>query len=315
MTGGVKLASKKIVTANYGGDTLSIINNISTGEVNNIDLKELVSKKNKCIKPQMLDKIGPIALTKDRHGNLLVINSWDDSLFRIDIQKMILMESIKVGRYPINIKLFADKIYVLNADSSSLSIIDEKDFILLESINLGGKPTDLQIDEENENIYIANYDNYNLSRISINTGEITNIALPFQPLKIVLEKDFIFILAFLNNGLINYSQLSKLNIHERKIMWSIKIKGIYYDFIKLNKREYFALIDSQSAYLYELDSKGQKINKKIHLGGLPNKIITDNEKLYINDLLNDEIIVLDILDYGIKYRIRVGKEPQGIFLL
>lgn len=315
MIGGVKLASKQIITANFGDDTLSIITKVSSLECKKVDLKELICKENNTVYIGGMNKIGPTEMLRDSYGNLLVINSWDDSLFRIDLEEMILLESVKVGRYPLNIKLFNNKLYVLNADSSSLSIIDEKDLLVLESINLGGRPTDLTIDEIGKNIYITNYENNKLCKINIDSGEMMNIELPFQPLKIINEEDAIYILSFMNNGLVNYSNLSKINIEENKIIWSIRLKGTYYDFVKSKGKEYFRLIDSQNGYLYHLDAKNQRIKKGVYLGGLPSKIISDGENLYINDLLNDEIIILNELDHSIEYRVRVGKEPQGIFLL
>lgn len=315
MTGGVKLVAKKIITANHGDDTISIINMEDVSDIKNINLKEIIHKKYGTIKFQSTDSIGPMALSIDRNEKLLVANSWDDSLFKIDMEKKTLLESIKVGRCPINIKIFNNRIYVLNSDSSSLSVIDEKDFNILESINFSGKLTDLQIDERNSHIYIANYDNSDISKISIDTGKISHIKLKSQPFRMIIEEDSIFVLGFLDNGFINYNNLSKINIDNSKVEWSVKLKGTYYDFIKLDKKEYFVLIDSENAYLYKLNPKAEKIDRKIYLGGLPNVIISDGKFLYTNDLLEGKVIILDILDYQIKHRIRVGKEPQGIFLL
>lgn len=315
MIGGVILVLGKIITSNYRDDSLTIIRDMLNPKIININLKDLVGNRSKDIKLEKMDSIGPTTMAKDSLGNLLLVNSWDDSLFKIDLEGMELLDAIKVGRHPTNIKLYEKKIYILNSDSRTLSLVDEGEFVLIESISLGGKPVDLQIDELNGYIYIANYDNYSINKIDIGLKKIKNIPLNFQPLKMIIQGDFVFVLSFLNGGPMNYSKLSKIDINKNKIISSMRIRGAYYDFIKFEGRDFFALIDSQNSYLYELDLENKRINREIYLGGLPNRIISDGKYLYINDLLNDQLIILNALNYKIRHRIRVGKEPQGIFLL
>lgn len=296
---------KRIFTANTGDDTLNIIDcsnkiNIEQIELNKLSLKE--------------KRIGPLKVIRD-NGNLLLINSLDDSLFKINIKEKTLLKSIKMGRYPIDIILYKEKIYVLNSDSSSLFIIDREKLILLESISIGGKLTDIEIDKRNEIIYIGNWDRELILKYNIKTNRIEEEKYKFKPIKMVVEERYMFILSFINDNYVNYCRLSKLDLNNDKIINHVEIKGFFFDFVKIYGKEKFHLVDGESSSIYELDYKNRIILQSKYIGGLPNKIIFDKDSLYVNDLINNMITILDINNYKIKDKIRVGKEPQGIFLL
>src|SRR5699024_10654933 len=293
-------------TANIGDDTLSIINYGDIIKLTNIDLKTLYNKEG---------RIGPSDLVVDDNKDLLIINSLDDSLFKINIENKKLLYYLKVGRYPLNISIFKDRVYVLNYDSRSIFIIDKKDFILLESISIGGKLTDMVIDEMNGKIYISNWEKKSISEINIDSGKLRNISLSCNPLRIIIVREYLFILSSFNSQSINHSRLLKLNLENNEIVSMIEVKGNFFDFIKIYNKDKFALIDIKSSNIFELDYKIQKIIKQRYIGGFPNKLVSDNKYIYISDLINNEIIILDVEDYNIINKIRVGKEPQGIFLL
>jgi len=311
------LLTEKIITANYGDDTVSIIDNIEPLKIHTINLRDLVLSSNCDFDMQVKNKIGPTSLLMDNYNNLLVINSYDDSLFKIDLNKNRLLGTIKVGRCPTLIKLYNDILFVLNSDSNSLSIIEKENLVPLEFIKMSGKPTDMEVHTKERILFITNSNSHSLSIIDLSSGKMENIRLSSEPLKILIEDNIIFIMCFLNNGFPNYSKLFALEMIDYRIIWSIRIKGLYSDFIKLKRQDYFYLIDSENGLVCGLDIKSHIIDKKIYLGGLPSRIVYDKKrKLYINDLLNNEIIIIDILNNSrIERKIRVGREPQDIFLL
>src|SRR5699024_856347 len=120
----------------------------------NIELNKLSPKKG---------KLRPSALVLDDNKNILLINSWDNSLFKINLKEEDLLNYINVGKYPISISLFKDKIYVLNSDSSSISINDKKEFINIENIFIDGYLTDKEVDIINEKVYIVNWERNTIS--------------------------------------------------------------------------------------------------------------------------------------------------------
>lgn len=313
--GGVKLISGKIITANSGDDTITIVDRLPPFNKEIINLKSILLSNEKYMETKRDITIGPYDLIIDSYGKLLVVNSFDDSLFRIDLNTHKVIGIVNLGRCPVSIKLLDDKIIVINCDSNSITILNEKDLELIENFHIGCKPTDLDINKKDKKIYITNSEGYSVSIIDPDSGEIEEIKLDSQPVKIVIEGDYIYILSYIYNGTTNYSKLIAIGTKDYKIIWSFKLKGVYYDFIKVWNKLYFYLINPEDTYLYGLNPMEEKENKKIYLGGLPNKIMIDKNDIYINDLLNDLIIIIDTKKYEIVQKIKVGKEPQGILLL
>ena len=93
-----------------------------------------------------------------------------------------------------------------------------------------------------------------------------------------------------------------------------KIKGLFLDFI-IEGFECL-LTNSEDGYLYSYDIGSNKLSKRIYLGGLPNKIISGGSRtLYISDLIDNCVKVVDLENNVLKEIIKVGKEPQGFILL
>src|SRR5699024_9589060 len=155
----------------------------------------------------------------------------------------------------------------------------------------------------------------NYTKIYIKLSKLKNIFLFCNPIRINILREYLFILSSFNSQSINHSRLLKLNLENNEIVSMIEVKGNFFDFIKIYNKDKFALIDIKSSNIFELDYKIQKIIKQRYIGGYPNKLVSDNKYIYISDLINNEINILDVEDYNIINKIRVGKEPQGIFLL
>jgi len=124
----------------------------------------------------------------------------------------------------------------------------------------------------------------------------------------------IFILSYINNGVINYSSITSVD-KENKLIKNYKVKGIYNDFIEFDNNK-FILTNPDDGYLYEFNTHENSLTKKVYLGGMPNKIIWDKkDTLFITELLNNQVIIVDAIKSCIIEKIKVGKEPQGFILL
>lgn len=298
---------KKILVANTGEDSL-ILKDIRDNTISRkICLRKLIGGR---------ERLGPSHMDIGKDGLLYLVNSYDDSLAKIDIENSILIDLIKVGRNPRYIKVFKGKIYVLNSDSNSMSIIDEDDFSLIEDISLGEEPLDIEVDMEGLKIFIANTKSHSINVLDLKTDHISHIYLDKQPIKIIIENKRLFILSYINNGIINYSDLSELGREGQKTINNIKLKGIFTDFIKIKDKEVFYMVNIDYGYLYRI-SIDEKVNiTKTYLGGMPSNIIWDGkDKLYITNNLNNLLTVIDEKDQQIICNIRVGKEPSQVLLL
>lgn len=301
----------KILIANTGDDSLTLR---SSSGSKTIYLPKLIEEKEGNL-TQENNQLGPWDIDIGEEGYIYVANSYDNSVMKIDLENNRLLEYIKVGRNPICIRRFKDKIYVGNSDSNSISIIDEKTFTLIEDITVGERPTDIQINKDSSQVFIANGSCYTINILDLNNETISSIILNKQPIKIAIEDKRLFVLSYVNNGISNYSNLSELTTNDYKTVMSIDLKGIFADFLKIKGKEIFYLSNVEDGYVYRIFIDDEVNISKVYLGGMPSSIKWDGEKLYISNILNNDITVIDERANQIIDNIRVGKEPNGILLL
>lgn len=298
------------------GYTRILVSNSAEDSLSLTDLKEKAVVQKIFLPLEENKKLRPSDIITDEEKFLYIVNSHDDSIMKFDLLNLTTSSLIKVGRCPICIRIFKEKIYVVNCDSNSISVIDEKSFCLIEDISVGEKPTDIQIDKENLKIFISNENSHSISIIDLNKETISSIILEMQPIKMIIDKERLFVLSYINNGRINYSNISEIDIKNYNIIMSLDLKGIFESFIKIKDKEEFYMSNAEDGYLYNIRIKNKVDISKIYLSGMPGNIISDGEdKLYIVNTSNNYISVVDIEKNLLINKIRVGKEPCGILLL
>lgn len=299
---------KRIITTNLDEDSLSIIDKKSFPEAATLYLKDLLQEEG-----LTRDKMGPIDLIIHK-GKLLVLNSQDDTIFEIDLEAKVLKSINKLGRYPSNLGLLEGRIYIINSDSNSLTIIDSEKMELVETISLGNNPSSLALDPLNKRILITNLASSSISIIDLQ-GNRSDHKLRGQPLKIKLYGDHIYILSLVNDQEEARSRLLLLDRRSLEPVQSLALKGLFYDFVKIENEDRIYLICPEDGYLYRMEERSGQIKKALYIGRLPRKILYDGENhLYINDLIKNEILIVNIGKDLVEYRIKVGREPQGLIL-
>lgn len=307
--------SNKILVANTGDDSLTLIDLINGFETKTIFLSQLI-KEVQIKALEECNQLGPFDMEQCEDGYICVTNSYDNSVMKIDLQDIKLLQYIKVGKNPTSIKRFGGKIYVANTDSNSISVIDEKTFTLIEDITVGEKPTDIQIDIKDNKILVANENCYTINVLNIKNETMTSINLCNQPTKIIAEDNNIYVLTYVNNCVTNYSNLLEVEKEKCSIKILIKLQGIFNNFTKIQGKDLFYLSSMENGYVYKIYLDSETNISKIHLGGMPSFVKWDSgTNIYISNILHDEISIIDILTNKVLKKIRVGKEPNGILLL
>lgn len=312
--GGVILGYNKILIANTGDDSLTLVypNNIPMNKT--FKITDLITNNNLSFINN--GKLGPYDMNVGKGGYIYITNSYDNSLMKIDLEEEKVLDLIKTGKNPTCLKVFKGRIYIINSDSNSLSIIDEETFSLLECISLGENPTDIQIDEKREKIFIANRDCHKINILDLNNDKISSMVLNTLPIKIIMEDNRLFVLSFINNGVKNYSNLSEIKIQDYKIIMSINLKGVFTHFIKIKGKEIFYLTNIEDECIYRISNNEKTKWKKIFIGGMPNNIVWDGKsKIYVTNTSTKDLIIIDEKGQSIINNIRVGNEPYGILLL
>lgn len=306
---------KKAFVVNTGEDSLTMIKLSDLTVEKTIYLSKLLGGELLCITSENKN-LGSYDLIIDENNIGYITNSYKNCVMKVDLDNNKLLDVVKVGKNPTSIRAFKGKIYVANSDSNSISIIDQESFTLLEDISVGERPTDILIDEQDSQIFIANSNCYTITILDLEREDIASIYLTKQPIKIFLEGKRLFVLSYINNGIINYSNISEFEKPKFNIVNSIDLKGNFSDFIKIKDKDLFYLSNGEDGYTYKISILQKEKISKIYLGGMPNTIKWDSkDRILIGDILNDNLIVINIENNKIIKKIRLGKEPNGIFLI
>ncbi len=315
MDGGEILKKKGIlIVANTGDDSLTIVDFRKKLKVETVSLLSFVNLE----KELYLDGfyIGPYEMSMSSEENkIYIVNAYNNTVFKMDMDKRKIEDIVVVGSFPTSIKTFEGYIFISNTDSNSVSILDEKNFQLIQNVPVGEKPVDIEIDRDTKKILVANSNSYSIDVIDINSEGEGKIKLDKNPIKIFIEKGYMYVLSYINNGIINQSNISIINLHDRQIVKSINLKGIFNNMIMINKK-FIYLTNIDDGFLYKLDIKEDRILTKNFLKGMPNKILWDKDKmLFITNISENILTIFDIDKDKIYMNINTGKEPNGLLLL
>jgi len=294
-----------VLIANTGEDTLTYLDLRRGKIISTIDFKILACSY-----------IGPYELISNDGQIIYCTNIYDNSLYKINIDNGKIIDNIYIGSYPTCIRFFKKYFYITNTDSNSVSIVDSENFSLVENIPVGEKPIDMEIDEINEKLYIANSNNHSISRIDLKGNENFTINLKNNPLKMIIEGRQMYILSNANNSPIPKSNISLLDLDSLEERKFIELNGVFNTMIKINSSEIIFATNIDNGILYRMDIKKRNILSKTNLLGLPNKLVWDNHRtLYITNLSDNTLTLFDTETNNIVKTFKVGKEPNGILLL
>lgn len=317
MDGGETLILKeKVIVANTGEDTLTCIGLRNREVTETIDLKSTInSNKDTALR---LDEsfIGPYDMVSSNQGFIYCTNIYNNSVFKIDIKNKKILDILCVGSFPTCIRYFKDRLFITNSDSNSISIIDEKTFSLIENIPVGEKPMDIEIDETNMEMYVANSNGYSINVIDLKGKDNKLIKLDNNPVKVILEEKSICILSIANNGMTNNSNISIIDKETYKVQESIDFEGIFSTMLKINGSEIIFITNIDNGYLYRMDIVKGDLLSKTYLNGMPNKLEWDGDNtLFISNISTNTLALFDIDTNQIIDNIKVGIEPNGILIL
>ncbi len=316
MDGGEKLILKgKVVVANTGDDTLTLID-FDNGEIEILDLIKIASVMDEKALRLKGYIIGPYDIVSSQQGYVYCTNVYDNSVFKMDLKNKKIIDILAVGSYPTCIKYFNKRLFIANTDSNSISIIDEESFSLVENIPVGEKPTYIEIDQNNKNIYVVNSNGYSIDLISLNGEEHHTIKLNNNPVKIAIFENQIYILSNINNGIINNSNISIINLKTFEEESCTEIEGVFSNMLKINGSEIIFITNMDNGCLYRMDIKGKNMLSKTYLKGMPNKLEWNKDNiLFISNISTNMLTLFHIKDNKVIKNIQVGKEPNGVLIL
>ncbi|WP_425448153.1 YncE family protein [Dethiothermospora halolimnae] len=308
------MTGRKLLVANSGSDSISIIDLEDDFKCRTFFLD--LYNNDKVNKVSSLPCLGPHQIIKSQNNKeLYSINTYDNSIYKVCIDKQKIKGSLFTGCSPSHGGLLDEYILITNGDSNSISVIDEEEFQLIENISVGEKPHDIKIDKKNNKVYIANSDSYSIDVVNIYDNYQHRIKLPYKPFHIILKEKKIYVLCPQNNGMTESAVLI-VDRHNEEILKKGYIKGVIMDMAILEEQGFMFITNIDDGYLYKMDMANMEIINKYHLSGMPNNILWDgNDKLFITNALKNQLVIFNILTERVERNIRVGLEPNGLLLL
>ncbi len=308
----MELLENKLVVANTGSDSISIINIDTYSLSDTIFLCELTKVKEKTTSNGPF--IGPHHICFNNDNIIYSANSYNNSVYKINIESKKIEDMVYVGSFPSHLVLHNGYIYVTNSDSNSISIIEEKGFNIIENISVGERPHDIKLNKTNNKLYISNNSGYSIDMIDLNLNTQNRIRLKYNPVHIVVEDDTIFVLSPPSNGMID-SKLILYSLKEQKVFKEINVQGVIVDLVTLEDKKTAYVTNVEDGNLYEIDLLQCKIKSVHFIGGMPNNIIRINDEFYISDALNNRIAIFNYKQGRIINSINVGIEPNGLIII
>ncbi|KGG79880.1 hypothetical protein Y919_09415 [Caloranaerobacter azorensis H53214] len=309
--------NNRLIVANAGNDTLTLVDLKNKYEIENIFLNNICRNRER-VNIFSINRpcIGPHHIIKGSNDSIIyTANSYDNSVFKIDINKKTVIDTVYVGSCPKHLELLNGCIFVTNTDSNSVSVIDEKEFILLENIPVGEKPHDIKINNSENLIYVANSSGYSLSLIYLDSNKIDEIRLKFNPFHIIINKDKVYILCPQSNGTMQ-SIIQILDIKDNILLTELKVEGVILDMVVIEDTDILYTTNAFDGFLYKINIEKKNILEKYYLGGMPNCMLYNGDDLlFISDALKNCVTVFDYKKGKIIKNISVGLEPNGLILV
>jgi len=309
------VCDKKLLVANAGCDSLTIVDLKDMSILENICLDKLINKS----KPIFFNKQVPFFRThcmavNDKRGFLYLVNSYDDSIFQIDLQKNEIINTIYPGSNPSHIQILDGLLIVTNSDSNSISIIEEESLTLVENISVGIKPHDIKVDEKTKKIYVANSNGYSISVITLNESEIGSIMLKSHPLHLHILDDLMYILSSQTNGM-NSSYILILDLDNHEVIKTIPIDDVVID-MQIISEKLIYVTNMSNGHIYKINIDKETKTDKYYLGGMPTSILWDKENhLYITDMERNLLLLFDIEKNCVTKKLKIGNEPNALLVL
>lgn len=307
------LFENKVIVANTGSDSLSIIDIETYSLLDTIILCELTQAKDSKTTTNG-PYVGPHHICYDKDNIIYSANSYNNSVYKINIDSKKIENMVYVGSFPSHLVVHNGYIYVTNSDSNSISVIDEKGFNVIENIPAGERPHDIKLDEINKTLYISNNNGYSIDIINLSLNIEKKIKLKYNPVHVVVDGSIMFVLSPPSNGMIA-SKLIIFSLSEEKTIKEIDVQGVIVDLVIVADKKTAYVTNVEDGNLYEIDLLEYKIKAVYFIGGMPNNIIGIKDELFISDALNNRVIIFNIKQGRIVCNIDVGIEPNGLIII
>ena len=309
------LSQGNLIISNFSDDSISIVDVTMGVELKRISLNSI----GQFIPSQ---RLGPHHIAFDSNLKFLyVVNSFDNSLSKVDLIKEEIIDTVSVGSCPSQIILCKkySYIYVANSDSNSITVLDFNNLDTLLQIPTDEMPHGMVLTEDQERLLVANRDTKTLTEIVTRINEKQkSYSISCSPWHMKLSSDgnLLFVVHYNyqydGKGIIEVRDINKM-----KLLDTIVIGKMPVEVISDLKNETLYITDSDLNQLYIYNLRDKKLVKTIKVNQMPHGIEIDNLKklLFISSIQNNVIDIVNCRNNKLIKSIAVGKEPTSIIVI
>lgn len=297
----------KVVVANTGDSSISIIDPYAWKEVHRIQLSA---------------NSGPYDVVKHGSGQkVMVSQSYADLLINVDILSGEVIESIAIGRHPCKIAYDNTRklAFITNNDSDTMSIIDANKMKLMGQIGVGSMPQGIDFDPISRSLAIANVNSNDVMIIDSDNLTMRYIVkIDRNPLEVKYstDGDKLYISCFIAQSC-NAGSLIVVETKDYTIVSEISLKGMPGQLYISRTGDYLLVASLGKGGLEIIDVREMVSLRKIPTNGMTQGMAVDLEEKYVY-VTNPDDNSMAVVDWkqGKKIAtVEVGKEPNGIVFI
>ena len=246
-------------------------------------------------------------------NTLYIANNYDNSISIVDLELEIENDIIYVGAQPNDLIAFNNYLYIVCSESNTLVLFDVNEKKSILDIKLNNWPYNLEISNDLNLIFVSNFQSNNISVINTFTNEV------IKELEAVEYPTKIKVsndkkYLYVCESYMGDDKNGFVEIFDLNTFCSIKR-------IMVGKVPIDIYEENDIIYVANLENENiTLINRKnftkiidIYIGGMPRNIVKYKDILYISDYLNGRLIYIDLKNNDRK-SIAIGKEPTAMML-
>lgn len=287
--------------------------NTSSDYLSKVNLETFKEECKINLRLDALSRVGPHGICTYKN-NIIVANSYGNSISIIDIDSDEVIESFFIGMHCNDVVVCNDNAYIICGESNNVIVFDLTKNKIIEEIPCGNHPHSIDIDRQKNILIVTNMESDNITMIDCNDREnIHTIRVGRYPTKAIFTSDGNYILVCESNIGTDYcGAISIISAINRKLLFRIAVGNSPVDFYHDNNYCYVSNFGEGSISILNL--KNNKEMKKVQVGGMPRGIIKIQEYIYAGDNYNNLLLRMDILSEK-KKAISIGGEPTGMTLV
>lgn len=302
-----------IYVANIGDDTIQCFNLKNYKK----SLCKLQPVKNKYPNSKLYKGgsfVGPHRLILNkRKKQLYSLNSYDDSISIINLDKFDVEKTIYIGSYPNDGILHGSYVLAANGDSDSISVFDTESERIIGQINVGSQPQAILYNKKYNRIVVSNMNSDNVSIIDpLKYDILKTIAVGLKPCGMCFSEDeeYLYVAnTYLESG--KDGTVSVLNMYDLRCIDVIEVGKMPTSVC--TKNNFLYVINSCSNTMSKINIK-TKEKEEIFCGYMPTFIQLKGKTAYVSATGENKLLIIDTDKLEIVKTIETGREPEGLII-